>query len=117
MPQPNDSSDEALRRLDQQLEALQAQRADPGRSAQSLSAGYRLFGEVVGGVLGGLGLGILVDHFAHTQPWGVVGGLVIGAVASVSAAAATASRVADRMRAAAEASPETGSAEKEDDEG
>ena len=116
MPQPNDSSDEALRRLDRRLEALQAQRADPGGSAQSLSAGYRLFGVVIGGVLGGLGLGLMVDHFAHTQPWGVVGGLVIGAVASVSAAAATASRVADRMKAKTGASPEAGGAAEEDDE-
>jgi ATP synthase protein I len=33
---------------------------------------------VVGGVLGGLGFGWLVDRIAHTQPFGLVGGLLIG---------------------------------------
>jgi len=113
MPQPDDSSEEALRRLDQKLDALQARRAAPDGGG-SLSAGYRLVGEVIGGVLGGLGVGLAIDHFAHTQPWGVIGGLTVGAVVSVSAAAITASRVADRMRAEPGASPNAGEAEDEE---
>ena len=113
MPLPDDSNDEALRRLDKRLEALQAQRAGPAE-AGSISVGYRLVGEVIGGVLGGLGLGLAVDHFAHTQPWGVIIGLLIGAVLSVSAAAATAARTADRMRAETNTRSDPPSGDEED---
>ncbi|HEX3364416.1 hypothetical protein [Phenylobacterium sp.] len=45
----------------------------------AMAQGYRFVGEVVGGVLGGVGLGWLLDHYAKvTAPWGVVGGLLIG---------------------------------------
>jgi len=43
-----------------------------------MGRGYRFLGEVVGGVLGGLGFGWLFDRFAHTAPFGLVGGLLIG---------------------------------------
>ena len=43
-----------------------------------MGRGYRFLGEVVGGVLGGLGFGWLFDQFAHTAPFGLVGGLLIG---------------------------------------
>jgi ATP synthase protein I len=43
-----------------------------------MAQGYRFLGEVVGGVLGGVGLGWLLDRFAHTTPWGMIGGLLIG---------------------------------------
>jgi ATP synthase protein I len=75
MPHPNESPDEALRSLDQRLgaaEAAQARTTSPETHA-ALAQGYRFVGEVVGGVLGGTGLGWLLDRFAHTQPWGLVG--------------------------------------------
>ncbi|MBS0333364.1 MAG: AtpZ/AtpI family protein [Proteobacteria bacterium] len=58
----------------------------------ALAQGYRFVGEVVGGVLGGVGLGWLLDRFAHTQPWGVVGGLLIGSGISIFAAVSGAAR-------------------------
>jgi ATP synthase protein I len=116
MPLPDDSSDKALRRLDRRLDALQAQRTVRAGSAGSVGVGYRLFGEVVGGVLGGLGLGLALDHFAHTQPWGVIGGLLLGTALSVSAAAATAARTADQMKAGTGAPPSaTGESDDEED--
>jgi ATP synthase protein I len=48
-------------------------------------------------VLGGLGLGWLIDRFAHTGPWGVLGGLLIGSVVSVYAAVRTAMAISARQ--------------------
>ena len=51
---------------------------------------------MIGGVLGGIGLGWLVDHFAHTSPWGLVSGLLIGAGLSIVSTVRTASRLSAR---------------------
>jgi ATP synthase protein I len=47
-----------------------------------MGEGYRLLGELIGGLLGGLGLGWVVDYFAHTTPFGMVIGLLLGTAAS-----------------------------------
>src|SRR4051812_36642074 len=94
MPHPNDPPDEALASLDQRLgaaEAAQARKVSTDTHA-AMAQGYRFVGEVVGGVLGGVGLGWLVDRFAHTQPWGVVGGLLVGTGISIFAAVSTAAK-------------------------
>ena len=90
MSQPDDDSREALKRLDERLEAFKADEAPVGGAAGSsesgVGEGYRLLGEVIGGVLGGLGLGWVFDHFAHTTPFGLVIGLLLGTAASAYAA-------------------------------
>src|SRR5258708_16335309 len=94
MPHPSESPDEALRSLDQGLgaaEAAQARKVSPDTHA-AMAQGYRFLGEVVGGVFGGAGLGWLLDRFAHTQPWGLVGGLLIGTGFSIFVAVSTAAR-------------------------
>src|ERR1700743_3512631 len=94
MPHPNESQDEALARLNQRLgeaEAAQARRMSPDTHS-ALAQGYRFVGEVVGGVLGGVGLGWLLDRFAHTQPWGVGGGLLIGSGFSIFVAVSAVAR-------------------------
>ena len=117
MPKPDDSSQGALERLDERLDAFEAARkAKPfalgvGNSA---SEGYRLLGQMLGGVLGGIGLGWLLDRFAHTGPWGVIGGLLIGAGLSIYATVRTASRIS--ARAAANPAPGAPGADDEDDE-
>ena len=97
MPQPDDESQEALRRLQDRLDTLTAERTPKGsaeKSAESsMGDGYRLLGEVIGGVLGGLGLGWVVDHFAHTTPFGLVIGLLLGTAASAYAAMKSAGRM------------------------
>jgi len=99
MPHPHEPPDEALASLDQRLgaaEAAQARKVSPETHA-AMAQGYRFVGEVVGGVLGGVGLGWLLDRFAHTQPWGVVGGLLIGTGFSIFTAvnaAAKANKIA-----------------------
>ncbi|MFI4975272.1 MAG: AtpZ/AtpI family protein [Caulobacterales bacterium] len=98
MSQPDESSQEALRRLNKRLEALQADRAPQpgsrgGSAERSMGEGYRLMGEVIGGVLGGLGLGWVFDHFAHTTPWAMVAGLLLGTALSAYAAMKSADRM------------------------
>src|SRR5258707_15717593 len=98
MPHPNDPLDEALRSLDQRLgaaEAAQVRKVSPETHA-AMAQGYRFVGEVVGGVLGGVGLGWLLDRFAHTAPWGVVGGLLIGTGISIFTAVTTAARASKK---------------------
>ena len=94
MPHPNEPPDKALQSLDQRLgaaEAAQARTVSPDTHA-AMAQGYRFVGEVVGGVLGGVGLGWLLDRFAHTQPWGVIGGLLVGAGFSIFTAVTAAAR-------------------------
>lgn len=98
MPHPNDPPDEALRSLDQRLgaaEAAQVRKVSPDTHA-AMAQGYRFVGEVVGGVLGGVGLGWLLDRFAHTQPWGVVGGLLIGTGLSIFVAVSSAAKASKK---------------------
>ena len=59
MSQPDDESQEALKRLQDRLNTFDGQRAPKSHSGEtaesSMGDGYRLLGEVIGGVLGGLG--------------------------------------------------------------
>ena len=99
MPQPEDPREEALRRLDKDLDAFDAQRkapASPLGDARAASDGYRMLAGLIGGVLGGLGLGWTFDHFVHTGPWGLISGLLIGLVASTYAAIRSASQMSAR---------------------
>jgi len=113
MPDPEKG---AIKRLDKRLDALEAQRgARPallGRDGGA-SEGYRLLGRMLGGVLGGIGLGWLVDRFAHTAPWGIVGGLLIGTALSIYAVARSASAISDRAAKDAPAPPAQGDHEDE----
>jgi len=98
MPQPDDRPEEALNRLNDRLQAFEAARA---RSTsyevnRSIGEGYRLLAELIGGVLGGLGVGWLVDRLAHTSPWGLGIGVATGAGISVYMAARTAARMGRR---------------------
>jgi len=121
MPEPSDLPadhlpDEALKSLDQRLDAAEAAQARKvsGDTYAAMAQGYRFVAEVVGGVLGGAGLGWLVDHFAGTTPFGLVGGLLIGGGISIFAAvtsAAKASRIAMERLA-----PPPGVPDKEDED-
>jgi ATP synthase protein I len=106
MPHPDEPREEALKSLDARLAAFEAERAPKtgGASQRAMGQGYRFLGEVVGGVLGGLGLGWVFDHFAHTAPFGLIGGLLIGvgvstfvAIRGAGAWAKTAAATADTL--------------------
>ena len=85
MPLSDKSRDEALKRLDQRLDAFKAGREQKNayQGARSVSDGYRLIAELIGGVLGGLGFGWLFDQVVHTKPLGMICGLLIGLGVSV----------------------------------
>ena len=105
MPKSDDPSQDAIGRLDKRLDAFQAGRAPKASPIGGVGgiggagAAYRMLGELLGGVLGGVGLGWLADRFAHTSPLGVVAGLLIGAGFSVFAVVRTASKIGARAEA------------------
>ncbi len=102
MPKPENAGGRALETLDEQLGAFEASRtARPAQAGIGGAAGdgYRLLAQMLGGVFGGLGFGWLLDHYAHTGPWGVLGGLILGAAASIYATVKTASRISARAAA------------------
>lgn len=114
MPKPDESSEETLKRLDSKLDAFEAARTakpSPTGMGDSTSEGFRLLGQILGGVLGGLGLGWLVDHFLGTAPLGILGGLLIGAGLSIVAAV----RQATAMSAKAAAKAAGGRASDDDE--
>ena len=74
MSQSDDQREEALKRLDERLDAIETERtkSKPSFGAdKAASDGYRLLAELVGGVLGGLGLGWGFDRLAGTSPLGM----------------------------------------------
>jgi ATP synthase protein I len=101
MPNPDEPNEGALKRLDSRLEAFEAGRARKGRGSfasdqRGMAAGYRFLAEVIGGVLGGLGLGWFFDRLAHTAPLGLIGGMLIGTGASIFVAVRGAMRTANK---------------------
>jgi ATP synthase protein I len=87
MPKADEPNDKALQSLDARLAAFEAKKAaeQPVRAEYEKSSqdGYRLLADLIGGVLVGLGFGWVLDQFAHSAPWGMVGGLLIGMGASI----------------------------------
>ena len=117
MPNPDDPSEEAIGRLNRKLAAFEAGRerkVAPG-SNQALGDGYRFLGEVIGGVLGGLGLGWLFDHFAHTMPLGLISGMLIGTGVSIFIAVRGASRMSANASKAAGPVPSVPDDDDDDD--
>jgi ATP synthase protein I len=115
MPEPDDTSREALDRLDKRLSAFEAARKDkPSPVAglgDSASEGFRMLSQILGGVLLGLGFGWLVDRFAHTSPFGILVGLLAGVGLSVFAAV----RAATQASAKAGPVPPAASGDDDDD--
>lgn len=107
MSQSNDPHDEALKRLDAQLDAVNAQRAARDQKGKfdtsAIGSGYKLVAELIGGVLGGLGLGWLFDQWAGTSPWGLLLGVLVGTALAMFLIARSAGRMS--AQAAAKAGP------------
>ena len=82
MSLPPESREEAIARLTNSASALEA-RTTSDKTADAVAqavAGkaYRIVAELIGGVLVGLALGFVVDRFAGTAPWGLIGGVLFG---------------------------------------
>ncbi len=102
MPKAADSREEALRSLDERARALEARTAPPvshASEATATSQAYRILAELLGGVFLGLGVGALVDRFAGTTPWGVIGGVLLGFALSIYMARRTANRLMAQAKA------------------
>jgi ATP synthase protein I len=118
MSQPDDPNRKALKSLDDRIDAFEAKRRrDPhsGVSERGASEGYRLLGEVIGGVFGGLGFGWLFDHFLHTTPWGLVTGMMLGTAMAAYTAYKSASRTAGKVQQT-QAAPPPPAADDDEDE-
>jgi len=110
MPMADETREEALKRLDERAAALQARAVRPPNPAAGEAAvgqAYRIIAELLGGVLIGLAVGAMVDGFAGTGPWGMIGGVLLGFVLSIFLARRTANRLMAQARAeqAASAAP------------
>ncbi|MGA9659678.1 MAG: AtpZ/AtpI family protein [Asticcacaulis sp.] len=85
---PDKSSDQArLQDLDTRLKAIEARKRKTHDVSGELGAnnGYQALGELLAGILGGLGLGWLSDEYLHTRPFGVIIGAILGMVVAVYA--------------------------------
>ena len=107
MSQPTDPHHEALKSLDARLDAVSAAREAKTRKAKfdtgAIGAGYTLVAELIGGVLGGLGLGWVFDQWAGTSPWGLLLGVLVGTGLAMFLIARSAGRMS--AHAAAKSGP------------
>ena len=79
-PPPEDALDNLRRRIDA-ARVEDASSSPPPQSPASLA--LRFGGEFGAGVIVGALLGYGVDYFAHTPPWGLMIGLLVGFAAGV----------------------------------
>ena len=113
MPESDDPSE----RLARDLERFKASRAPtppPLSGIGEAGIGYRLLANLLGGVFVGAGLGWTFDHFVHTSPLGLIGGLLIGLGVSIYAAVRTALRLSAQAQASAPAPAVSDEQEDED---
>ena len=85
---PDTSSDQdELKDLDKRLKAIEARKRKTQDHSSEIGAnkGYQALGELLGGILGGLGLGWLSDEYLHTRPWGIIIGGILGMIVAVYA--------------------------------
>lgn len=117
MSLPPESREEAIARLNRSASSLEARTPPPlsHELAGQKAAGqaWRILADLLGGVFVGLALGLLLDRFAGTEPWGTIGGVLAGFAVSVWMAW----RTSQRIMAEAKASGETPQAIPFDDEG
>lgn len=97
MSLPPESREEAIARLTKsasELEARTARESMMDAAGQRVAAqAWRIIADLLGGVFVGLVLGVLLDRFAGTTPWGIIGGVLLGFAVSVWMAWRTASRL------------------------
>ena len=98
MATPQESREEAIKRLNAQADSLKA-RATPepvqyGEAAAGY--GYRIMAEMIGGVFVGLGLGWGFDFLVGSMPWGIIVGTLLGFGVSIWLAVHSAKKLSAR---------------------
>ena len=103
MSLPPESREEAIARLNRSASDLEARSAPPlsHEAAGQAAAGqaWRIIADLFGGVFVGLALGAILDRFAGTGPWGMIGGVLLGFAVSVFMAWRTAQRLMAEAKA------------------
>ena len=103
MATPEESREEAIKRLSASASSLEARTANAvsHEAAGQAAAGqaWRIIADLFGGVFVGLALGAIVDRFFETGPWGLIGGVLLGFAVSVFMAWSTAQRLMAQARA------------------
>lgn len=77
--------DARIESLERRLQAAKEREAErTGSSQQGADANYRLgnrvLAELLGGIIGGLAIGWVIDLFAGTRPWGLLVMLFLGII-------------------------------------
>ena len=105
MSPKTESREEAIKRLNEQADALRARAnpTPPDYGAKAAGYGYRLMGEMFGGLVVGLGLGWGFDLLVGSMPWGIIAGTLIGFGISIWLALRSARKMS--VRAAKEFGP------------
>jgi ATP synthase protein I len=97
MSLPPESREEAIKRLTESASSLEARTAREisHEAAGQAAAGqaWRIIADLFGGVFLGVALGAIVDWYFHTNPWGLIGGVLLGFAVSVWMAWRTAQRL------------------------
>lgn len=103
MSLPPESREEAIARLNKSASDLAARTAPPlsHEAAGQKAAGqaWRIIADLFGGVFVGLAIGAILDRFAGTGPWGMIGGVLLGFAVSVFMAWRTAQRLMAEAKA------------------
>jgi len=99
MPPPEETREEAIRRLQQRAGALEARTTQTPRDhgSNAASYGYRLLGVLLGGVFVGLGFGFAVDWAVGIGPWGTIIGVLVGFAVSIWMAVRSARRMSEEF--------------------
>ncbi len=99
----SESREEAIKRLQDSASALEdktAQKTSEHLAAQAVtSQAYKIVAELLGGVFLGLGLGFGADRLFGTNPWGIIGGVLLGFALSIYMARRTANRLMAQAKA------------------
>lgn len=103
MSTPTESREEAIKRLNQRASELAdtvAPKTSEHLAAQAVtSQAYKIIAELLGGVFLGLGLGFGADRLFGTNPWGLIGGVLLGFALSIYMARRTANRLMAQAKA------------------
>ena len=103
MSLPPESREEAIARLNRSasdLETRTTREVSAELAGQKVSSeAYKIIAELLGGVFVGLGLGFGADRLFGTNPWGLIGGVLLGFAVSVWMAWSTAQRLMAQAKA------------------
>jgi ATP synthase protein I len=106
MSLPPESREEAIKRLTESASSLEARTAreisHEAAGQAAASQAWRIIADLLGGVFVGLALGAGVDWYFQTNPWGLIGGVLLGFAVSIWMAWRTAQRVMAMAKASGE---------------